>query len=274
MKKIIFPTDFSESAEKAMYYALDLALVFDAEFHLYHGYQMPHSRADVMMSVMDILKKDAEEGMKITLDKLSENTKYSKLKISSEIRLGDVSLLIEDKIANEEFDLLVMGTTGASGLKKVVGSTASHVIKNSKIPVITVPFGCKIPCSSTENIGFALDLVDINNQKALDFFRTFVVKLGSKVTFVNVNKREREIAEINRKANEKIKSYFGFDYSFKIVEGTEISSGIEKFIEENSINIMTMVDRKDTFFERLFNQSITQQMSYKSDVPLLILKDK
>jgi hypothetical protein len=89
-----------------------------------------------------------------------------------------------------------------------------------------------------------------------------------------VNKREREIAEINRKANEKIKSYFGFDYSFKIVEGTEISSGIEKFIEENSINIMTMVDRKDTFFERLFNQSITQQMSYKSDVPLLILKDK
>jgi nucleotide-binding universal stress UspA family protein len=235
---------------------------------------MPHNRADVMMSVMDILKRDAEEGMEITLKKLSDNPKYSKVNITSEIRLGDVALLIEDKISNGDFDLLVMGTTGASGLKKVVGSTASHVIKHSKIPVLTVPFGCKIPCSSTENIGFALDLVEIKNQKALGFFGTFVKTLNSKVNFVNVNKKGRTLAEVNSKANDRIKSYFDFDYAFTIVEGTEISSGIEKFIEENSINIMTMVDRKDTFFERLFNQSITQQMSYKSNVPLLILKDK
>ena len=274
MKKIIFTTDFSESADKAMFYALDLALVLKADLHIFHAYQLPHNRADVMMSVMDILKKDAEDGMEETLNKINATNKYESLNITTQVKMGDVASLIVGNLMEEDYDLVILGTTGASGMKKIIGSTASHVIKHSNVPVLTVPLGCKIACTSTEFIGFSLDLVEIKNKAAISFFKDFVKGVNGKVKFVNINKRKRNPDEVMARGQKFIDENFNFNCDLKIVEAEDVPTGIEEFIKNEGINVMTMIDRKDTFFERLFNKSITQQMSYRSNIPLLILKDK
>ena len=122
MKKILVPTDFSETANKARDYAIQLAQLIEAEIILLNTFHIPYSGASAgtLINLDKIALEESEKAMELQLEYINLN--YSNVKFRTLCAPG---LLVDSvrKISNkDEIDLIVMGTTGASGaLEKHVG---------------------------------------------------------------------------------------------------------------------------------------------------------
>jgi universal stress protein A len=142
IKKILFPTDFSDCAKTAQEYSAALAEQFQAELHIVNVL------ADVMMmmpepgSALSLpqnylldLKLEAERALEKTF---SDSAKTGR-KIVRALRMGNPFVEIVKYAEESEIDLIVVGTHGRSGLAHMLlGSVAEKVVRKAHCPVLTV----------------------------------------------------------------------------------------------------------------------------------------
>lgn len=141
IKKILFPTDFSEGASNALPYAVEIAKKYGARLYMLHiiydiatasGWYVPHASFDEMY-------KELEAGAKKELERFG----------LEQIRdLKDIEYTVMRGIPYEEIlkfakekgiDLIIIGTHGRKGIDRVLfGSTAERVVRNAECPVLTV----------------------------------------------------------------------------------------------------------------------------------------
>ncbi|MGE5894310.1 MAG: universal stress protein [bacterium] len=141
IKKILCPTDFMEGSRQAVQYAVDLAKKYNARLYLLHvmhdlekatGWYVPHI-------TVEELYKDIEAGAKKELDKLYAEELRGFTSVEHKIVKGIPFEEIIKFTDDNKIDLIVMGTHGRKGLDRIIfGSTAERVVKNSKVPVLTV----------------------------------------------------------------------------------------------------------------------------------------
>lgn len=138
-KRILVPTDASESSRHALIAALELAQKFNSEVELFHvtptpeayyGYHMGFSN----VITQDQIDKDAELAFEITLKGIDiGNVHLSKKHVTGHAVSG-----ILDEI-RREFDLVVMGTVGHGALTgTIIGSVTQRVLPQSPSPVLIV----------------------------------------------------------------------------------------------------------------------------------------
>lgn len=142
LKKILFPTDFSESAELSLKWALLLAKNFEAELTMFHAVVLHGDDVndDVYNRFPDLEKcfAELEEQADSRLEKVIEDE--GKVFIRQVVRRGvSASEEILGYIKEEKFDLVVMGTHGRRGIKHLLlGSVAERVVQHAPCPVLTV----------------------------------------------------------------------------------------------------------------------------------------
>jgi nucleotide-binding universal stress UspA family protein len=141
IKRILFPTDFSEGSSHALPYAIDMAKHYGARLYLLHviydiakttGWYVPHIS-------MDEMYKDMEEGAKKELERYGLEELRGLKEVERAVRKGVHHEEIV-RFANEKkIDLIVMGTHGRKGIDRILfGSTAAQVVRNAPCPVLTV----------------------------------------------------------------------------------------------------------------------------------------
>lgn len=134
-KCVLCPIDFSEASAHALRYARQIAGSHGAELVLQHVYAPP-ALPDVAFTVTT-----AE------LNRLSGETKdfahragCSDPMLNVEIDVGRAADEIIARAGREDVDLVVMGTHGSSGFKRLVlGSVTETVLRRVRCPVLTVP---------------------------------------------------------------------------------------------------------------------------------------
>jgi|MudIll2142460700_1097286.scaffolds.fasta_scaffold1085415_1 nucleotide-binding universal stress UspA family protein len=141
IRRILFPTDFSEHAEYAWPYALHFGREFAAEVHLLHVVVPPPRLAEAYAVNFDpdqmVQALTAEAATQ--LDRQVEAAKEQGLIFHREIRVGVDAREILDYAAKHEIDLIVMATHGRSGLAHVLlGSVAEKVVRKAPCPVLTI----------------------------------------------------------------------------------------------------------------------------------------
>ncbi len=141
IKKILFPTDFTEGSKNALPYAVDMAKTYGAKLYLMHviydiatasGLHVPHASVDQMYSeLQETAKKELERfGLR---DR--EGLKDVEFSINRGVPYEEILKFAKDN----NIDLIVIGTHGRKGLDRVLfGSTAERVVRNSSCPVMTV----------------------------------------------------------------------------------------------------------------------------------------
>ena len=141
MKTIFVPTDFSDNADNALYFAIELAKKQNAKLVLIHAFQLPIVVAAVPYDIINNekleLKKEAENNLKAQCLKIKHSGNLTYEYILEEGPAVDVIL----KHAKEKkADIIIMGTKGASGLKAVLfGSITESVIEKTELPVLAIP---------------------------------------------------------------------------------------------------------------------------------------
>lgn len=140
-KKILFPTDFSEGALKALPYAAQLVRQFSGKLYLVHviydianasGLHVPHVSLDQMY-------KELQTGAMAELEKFGYVERKDIKDIEYHVLRG---VPYEEIVAFAEknaIDLIVIGSHGRRGIDRVLfGSTAERVVRYSKVPVMTI----------------------------------------------------------------------------------------------------------------------------------------
>ena len=141
-KKILVPTDFSETAGSALAHAKMLAEAFAAELHVIHVLEEPVLYAALTggVEILPGLQEDLERDARAALDKLLSDSERQQFGARLVLRRGTAYLEIADYAAKEQIDLIVMGTHGRGPLPSMLlGSVVQKVLHKATCPVLAVP---------------------------------------------------------------------------------------------------------------------------------------
>ena len=137
--KILIPSDGSELAELAIAPAVDIAKSKNAE--LIALYVIPDIMYYGVIPTIDrseTEKEYEEKHAREVLRKIREAAEKEGVKIKKVIRRGRPPDEIIKVAEKEKVDLIVMGTKGRSGTKRIIGSVADAVIREAHCPVLAV----------------------------------------------------------------------------------------------------------------------------------------
>lgn len=139
-KKILFPSDFSDVATKAVKYIRQLKGAGAQEVILLHVIDenelMVLSKApDQYPKIMDELKKDVAGAMATAVTELTSEG----FKVKPEVKTGNPFKLIMETAENEKASIIVLGSHGKSNIAELLmGSVSENVIRHAKVPVLVI----------------------------------------------------------------------------------------------------------------------------------------
>ena len=158
IKQILVPTDFSENAQHAVEYAIDLAKHCSAKLHLLHTPVIPtYLLMDLSYSpgpeAVTRILNDAQDA----LDAQAKAIAGAGVEHFTAIREGTVHEVIRDYAKEHDVDLVIVGTHGRTGVSKLMyGSVTERVIKTVHTPIIVVPpRGGKAPTTVVVSYDFS-----------------------------------------------------------------------------------------------------------------------
>ncbi|MGM0945425.1 MAG: universal stress protein [Bacteroidota bacterium] len=265
--KILIPLDFSENSEKALQFALNLNKDQNHQLILVHVVEIIYDFASQAAMALDSMYKDSEKMMKELQSKYSTD----QIKIKTHVKDGTPSITLAKLAEEEDVDMIVMGTKGASGMRKViVGSTAANLIKESSVPVLLVPIGVDI--KGIRRIVMALEFanheeyfVDWVYQRAVNWSFSFeVLHIETKGDF-----REKLLTLGIQKYLED--NYPKSSTLFHKKPSQKVDEGFEQFLEEEEDILLVMCHNHMGLWDQFWSKSQSLEMAYHSKVPLLIM---
>lgn len=276
MKKILFPTDFSNVANNAFTHALGFAKLVHGELILLHTYELPiidnqfapQNYKEVFDSLelanFDRFKDEIPKLRQIAIENNCEHVKFSHILMD-----GDLMYNVKEIIKNDAIDYLVMGTSGATGWKEMfLGTNTGEAIANLSIPILSVPERAKY--SKIETIGFTTRFRE-KDKEALRRVIEIAKSAHAVVKCLYVQTKESD----NTKAiYEEWEALFKEEpVQFFIIPSDKVKQTIEDFIEHKNIDVLAMLTYKRTFFQWMFTTSFTEKMSYHCPIPVLALHE-
>ncbi len=272
ISKILIPTDFSTVANNALQYAIQLAKKTNASIHLLHVNNIPIMDASFPNEVYQTYTAEIEDFAKNSFENL-ENLYLNKsnLQFDKHTAYGFVNDEIQEFANNNNIDLIVLGTTGASGIQEIlIGSNAASVVAKAEIPVLVIP-----PTSTFTDIKKIVYASDFNEPEFPSVSRL--------AFFANLYEAEVNVLHIKSFAD----NLFDAEHNFfsrnkenvevnrwkivKLPEGESIIDSINNFVETEHPNLIVMAKHNRSFFDRLFHRSLSKQMAYHTKIPLLVL---
>ncbi|MCB9194698.1 MAG: universal stress protein [Flavobacteriales bacterium] len=260
MKKILVPTDFSGAADSAVKFALKISENFNSEVVLLNSFEVPHSGATMMVSINDLLQEESVKGLERLSSRIGED--YPSTKIKTVSLQGNLENCVEEVIKSHQIDLVVMGTTGATGIEgKLFGSNTANMIRNISAPLIVLPENADIDLP--KSIAITTDFKFEVDDAIYNPVREFALGYSSKVNFINVTTSYQE-ADL-----QVIEDKFGMDVDFVYNENVE--AGIKEYLEQKKVDLLVVVAEKHSIFHNIFKPSHSKMMARELNIPMMIL---
>jgi nucleotide-binding universal stress UspA family protein len=274
MKNILLPTDFSHCSRNAAEYAIKLFGVKDVKYTVLNTYIDPPSGAGAMVSMVDIIRERSEKDCKEEALTISRTIDNDALNLEDLVQYGDLSYIISNLVKEREIDMVVMGTKGASGLKKFLsGSNAANVIREVKCPLLIVPEDVRY--NNMDRIGLSTNFQDLKNENILEPIKNLAAEHKSEIRIITVQPEGVTVDNENNQARANLdKEFKEIPHVFYKVEHEDTAKGIYEFVHNYELDMLAMVTRQYSFFEGLFHSSTTKKLAMMADTPLLILHDK
>lgn len=275
LNKILFPTDFSSSANNALLFAIDLCKRTNASLHVLYVQSMPIMDASYPMDSYLPILKQIEESANANLEGL-KNQKLIPSGIDFVIHqsVGNhVALEITNFAESSKMDLIVMGTKGASGIESVlIGSNAASVVSKAIIPVLVIP-----PSAHTTQLKNLLYASDYNEPEfpALNQLQYFAALYKANINVLHVSTESDNYFDMGNSLFTSKKNEGKLaDITIINRKDMEITDAITEQIKERQIDLLVLAKHNRSFFDRLFHRSISRQMAFHTTIPLLVLHKK
>jgi len=279
MNNILLPTDFSKNSWNAITYALGFFNNATCNFYLHHvteisnyvGGEAPMSSGGTVVEKI-VLKKPKVE-LKKLIDKIKKtypNAKHNFIPISS---YDYFISAIRDQIEEKNIDLIVMGTKGASGIKKaIIGTNTGDLITKVKCPVLVVPKRAvfKVP----QEIAFPTDYNLFYQTKILSSISEVAKKYDAAIRVLHIAKKDESLTAFQEENKEYLNDFFADEkHSFHKVTNKKIEAGVECFVESRNIDIIVMIAKNLNLFQQILFKPTIEEISYHTEIPFLVLHE-
>lgn len=280
IRKLLFPTDFSEAAEAAALHALHLARRYGAVLHVLHV-ATPHE--DAAERVHGFQRTACRSGLA-----------GAPRVIKAQLRSRSAPAGILDYAVDQGVDLVVMGTRGRSGLRRlVIGSVAEAVVRQAPCPVYTVH--CRgggraedakdeAAAPSVQRILAPVDF-SASSRQALAYARELADAYGARVDVLHItaqadlktgqvagvkptgpSRRERERQRLRAWAEE-------MDLAARVhVQYSYPQGGILDFASRRGTDLIVIATHGRTGLKRLVMGSVAEQVVRRAPCPVFTVK--
>ncbi|WP_271765738.1 universal stress protein [Aquimarina algiphila] len=276
MKNILLPTDFSENAKNAIYYAMELFKNELCTFYILNVQKASNYTTDDLMvapantSVHQSVISDVKNKLNLMVEQLKEQYPHENY-IFHTITDYDIFIdAIKQAIKTKEIDIIVMGTNGATGASEVVfGSNTLNVIRKIDCPLIAIPQGYTFKKPKT--ILYAIDESDHFKTEGIEPLMDMVLKYKSSIRILKIKEDETvTVADFDDKKH--MKEYFkDLNHTFHSIINVPTALAITSFVQIMNVDMTAMFIQKETFLERFFKGSETSKISYGTRVPLMVM---
>jgi hypothetical protein len=214
----------------------------------------------------EMLKIAQEEGEAL-LEELKKKA-GAKVEFTFEYRLGyDFAKVVNQFVEENDVDLIVMGTHGATGLKKVLmGSNTASLINISLVPVIAVPASAVF--KPIKKIVYATDMVNLDEEiKTITLFADLFKASVSVVHVTPATPDKKFDSEKFTRNLIMVSKYKKLSFSF--VKNENIADRVDGFVAKQKPQLLAMFTHKLSAYEKFFGKGVTRRQAFSTTVPLL-----
>ncbi|MEZ4796541.1 MAG: universal stress protein [Flavobacteriaceae bacterium] len=276
MKTILLPTDFSKNSLNAIDFAVKMHKNIECTFYVLNIQKASSFVSDDLMTASPSvnLYQAIIDTAKKSLDNLIKNIK-AKYNNSLHVFVPMVDYdnfidAINQVCKTKSVELIIMGTKGASGLEKIVfGSNTVRVMQRGVVPVLAIPDNYKfkkinqivflsnyLTPYDSEDLSALFDIVNANNSKV-------------NVLYVSQDNNLTKDQENNIKIIDEF--FAAVPHDFVTLNGEHIFEEVNNYVKSNKIDLIAMVNKKHSFFERFFTTHTVEKFGFKSQTPFLVL---
>lgn len=263
MQHILVPIGFTESAQNTLQYAIDFASEINAKVFVFRAYSV-QSKAGTIINVDSIIERETNLYLRTMVKSVDTKNVDVKL-ISAKGSVVDSVTSIDDELG---IDLIIVGAKSNSIKEEIfLGRTAGSLVKQTELPLLTVPDGYTY--APVKNILTAFKSGIVKSKTALKPL-TFIVDIfESKVNLLLVktpNYTEEDLV-IN-------KDLAKLQDTLTVTENATTFQGVLEHIKTHNPDMLCVFRRKRGFFKKLWEKNIIFKEEFFTSVPLLILKGK
>jgi nucleotide-binding universal stress UspA family protein len=254
-KKILFATDFSPASEAALPHALTIASHYGSTLYFAHAICPEFTDLLPPESTATMLQ-DAQRFAQHNLERLVSAAGQRGVSCQPLIGQGAIWEVLQDMIQQNGIDLIVLGTHGRRGLRKLLlGSVAEEVFRMAPCPVLTV--GPKTP--ETRSIGvqighilYPLEFIPDSSAAAV-YAVSLAEEYRAKLTFMKVFEETDQSAEVKAQIQEPVRHWMDdhIPTESDLRERTSFEPGfgpaaeaILKFATDRSVDLIVMSVRR------------------------------
>lgn len=270
MNPLLFPTDFSPSADQAFRYALQMADHLKTSIVVLHVYQLPDIRGTHLpASLQEVYKTfDLEEFQNFRdaiphMRDLAAEMGMGHIELKHMLEEGETGTTIIRVARELNPALLVLSTTGITGIREIIfGSVTAEILENSPCPVFAVPQEARMD-GVVDQIAIVSECQP-EEVAVLDKVLEIASWFGAQVFCLQVDgpssNQEAFRGRFDGKNNLSFQS-LGLK--------ADMEEDLLKYLEENPVDILAMLTRRRSFFQNLFHKGQTRKLAFSSNVPVL-----
>jgi nucleotide-binding universal stress UspA family protein len=274
VRKILVPTDFSPNALTAYQYAVALAVHFGADLILAHVIKRLALPANTPLEVYETVLEDEKQRAWEEL-KRQAALKRESLGTNQDIRVIPLVVLnafvtgINQLVAQENPSLIIMGTKGATGLRRIfLGSNTADLIDHTIVPLLAVPE--KYAFASLQKILIALNIKEYAGVDCLHLLRSIVRVFSSSVTILTVLQGEEPAGrkdEIKAEVEEALQT----SVAWVEAKSKNVVPAIQEYVEANEQDLLVLLPQPKNIWRQIFSTSPRYEFVFKPQIPVLVI---
>jgi nucleotide-binding universal stress UspA family protein len=277
-KKILIPTDFSETGMLALEHGTFMARLMKAQLCLMHAVEgleyaysiyEPEVIVTNMSGVDDIVQEKLE---RIATQIARDHCIHVDILLSH----GRASMEITGLAKENAVDIIIMGTQGTDGMQEyIIGSNAQRVVNNAPCPVITVQQHAK-------KLGFTNIVMPIDNstysRQKVDYVVALAKMYGSKVHLLGLLNYNESVDEkvFEQKMNSIEVTLKGsrIFYTRKLIKGKNIAEEAMKYSELVNADLLVIMNDHEAHLKETLFGSLARQIVNHSKIPVMSIQPK
>ena len=275
MKTILLPTDFSETAKNALYYAMGFARQTGIrKIVLFNAYQ-PSPVSDPVLNSIDFYEIEA-------FKKISEENLQ---KLKAEISLiGDLPFSVEcigefnsvlggirSILDRMQIDLIILGLNQSGGIDGLLGgNNGMHIAKQSPIPVIAVPLHAGfVPI---QKILLACDLKEVIETTPVSNIKAVLDTTGAKLYLFHETHADKRSTPGMPFEGLMLNTLFQvYQPEFTFSENADFGMAVNEVAVKNGIDLLINIPKKYGMLSELFRHSHTRNLLLHTRLPVMLV---
>ncbi|WP_149276247.1 universal stress protein [Pareuzebyella sediminis] len=278
MRTILIPTDFSQNAQHAIDYALNLYKGEKINVYFIHAYAdevhgpLIKGNGESIEAQRKAVKARTDQALEKLTSDVREKTLNPKHSYEWVSAFKSLVNAMNDFVKERNIDLVIMGTQGQSAKKKITfGSHTVQVFKYVQCPVLAIPENYEF--REPKKIVFPTDFLLPYKTRELKLLNEIIAEYKSEVHCLHIS----DFDELShRQLNNKQFLRESLTQAAIVFETTPVKNKAEsilEYINENEIDLLTMVNSRHSLFEDMLYRSTIDEIGLHPKVPFLVMQN-